>query len=94
MGRSSEGAAQFVPPSVRIDCGLMHLGSVARIQHLLRTMRVLARDDRIPKSLRWVAGVALLPIPGPIDEAVLVAVAPLFLLYRTPVREAWEATRD
>jgi hypothetical protein len=31
----------------------------------------------------------LLPIPGPVDEAILLLVAPLFLLYREPVREAW-----
>jgi hypothetical protein len=62
------------------------------IRHLLRAMKVLAKDERIPKPLRWVAGLALLPIPGPIDEAVLIVVAPLFLLYRQPVREAWTLT--
>ena len=66
---------------------------MARVRHLIRAMKVLARDDRIPKLLRWVAGIALLPIPGPVDEAVLVLVAPLFLLYREPVREAWHTTR-
>jgi hypothetical protein len=57
-------------------------------------MKVVARDDRIPKPLRWVAGLALMPIPGPFDEAVLVLVAPVFLLYRQPIREAWDATRQ
>jgi hypothetical protein len=66
---------------------------MARVRHLIRAMKVLARDDRIPKPLRWVAGIALLPIPGPVDEAVLILVAPLFLLYREPVREAWHTTR-
>ena len=66
---------------------------MARVRHLIRAMKVLARDDRIPKLLRWVAGIALLPIPGPFDEVVLVLVAPLFLLYREPVREAWRRTR-
>ena len=66
---------------------------MARVRHLIRAMKVLARDDRIPKLLRWVAGIALLPIPGPVDEAVLILVAPLFLLYREPVREAWHTTR-
>jgi hypothetical protein len=66
---------------------------MARVRHLIRAMKVLARDDRIPKPLRWVAGIALLPIPGPVDEAVLALVAPLFLLYREAVREAWHSTR-
>ena len=54
-------------------------------------MRLLARDSRIPKPLRWLAGIGLLPIPGPFDEAVLVLIAPVFLLfYRQPMREAWD----
>jgi hypothetical protein len=53
-------------------------------------MRVLARDERIPKPLRWLAAIGLLPIPGPFDEAVLVLVAPVFfVLYRGHMREAW-----
>ena len=53
-------------------------------------MRVLARDRRIPKPLRWLAGLALLPIPGPFDEAVLLLLAPVFLVfYREPMRDAW-----
>jgi hypothetical protein len=34
----------------------------------IRAMKVLARDQRIPKPLRWITGLALLPIPGPVDE--------------------------
>jgi hypothetical protein len=64
-------------------------------QFLLRTIRavrLLARDQRIPKPLRWVAAIGLLPIPGPVDEAVLVVIAPIFLaFYRGPMREAWAA---
>jgi len=56
----------------------------------IRAMRLLARDGRIPRSLRWIAGLALLPIPGPVDEIVLLVVAPvLFVFYRDPMREAW-----
>jgi hypothetical protein len=51
---------------------------------------LLARDGRIPKPLRWIAGLGLMPIPGPVDEAILVLIAPVFLiLYRQPLREAW-----
>lgn len=46
---------------------------------LARTIRAtghLARDGRIPKPLRWLAALALLPIPGPFDEAVLLGIRP------------------
>lgn len=59
-------------------------------------MKLLARDARIPKPLRLLAGLGLLPIPGPVDEMVLVLIAPVFLaFYRDPMREAWrEAGAD
>jgi len=54
-------------------------------------MRLLTRDSRIPKPLRWIAGLALLPIPGPVDEVILILIAPiLFAFYREPMREAWQ----
>jgi len=53
-------------------------------------MKLLARDSRVPKPLRWIAGIGLLPIPGPVDEAVLLLVAPVFVIfYRDPMRDAW-----
>lgn len=56
----------------------------------IRAMKVLTRDSRIPKPLRWIAGLALLPIPGPVDEVVLILIAPiLWVFYREPMREAW-----
>ena len=56
-------------------------------------MRLLARDSRVPKSLRWIAAIGLLPIPGPVDEAILLVVAPIFtIFYRGPMREAWQAS--
>ena len=58
----------------------------------IRAGRLLARDRRVPRPLRWLAGVALLPIPGPVDEAVLVLVAALVALFhREPLRDAWQA---
>jgi hypothetical protein len=56
----------------------------------IRTVRLVATDTRIPGPLRWLAAFGLLPIPGPVDEAVLLVVAvPLALFYRTPLAEAW-----
>ena len=53
-------------------------------------MRILARDGRIPRPLRGLVALGLLPVPGPFDEAVLlVAAGILFVFYRGPMREAW-----
>jgi len=61
------------------------------IRRLLRSVRLLARDGRIPRPLRGLAAIGLLPVPGPVDEAVLVVVgAILFLFYRERLREAWK----
>jgi hypothetical protein len=52
------------------------------------------RDDRIPRPLKWLAALGLLPVPGPVDEVVLVVVAALlFALRRDVLREAWRAAR-
>ena len=62
----------------------------ALIGRTIRAMRLVAKDHRIPRPLRWVAAIGLLPIPGPIDEAILLLIAPIFLLfYREPMRDAW-----
>lgn len=56
----------------------------------IKATNLIVRDRRIPKPLRWLAGIALLPIPGPFDEAVLLLVAPvLFVFYRGSMRAAW-----
>jgi len=62
----------------------------AFIGRTIRATGALARDERIPRPLRWLAGLGLLPIPGPFDEAILLLIAPVFLiLYRQPMRDAW-----
>ena len=63
------------------------------MRRLLRAVRLLARDGRIPRPLRGLAAFGLLPIPGPVDELALVVVgAALWLFYRRTLREAWAAS--
>jgi hypothetical protein len=60
----------------------------------VRAVRIAARDDRIPRPLRWLAALGLAPIPGPFDEALLLIVAvPLALFYRAPLMDAWARAR-
>ena len=62
----------------------------ALARRLIRAVVLLARDGRIPRPLRWLAAFAVLPIPGPVDEAVLLVVGLLLLaFYRDVLREAW-----
>ena len=63
-------------------------------RRVLRAVRLLARDDRIPQPLRWLAALGLAPIPGPFDEAVLLIVAVLlWVFYRDRLGEAWQRAR-
>jgi hypothetical protein len=59
---------------------------------LFRALRLVLSDERIPKPIRWIGGIALLPIPGPVDEAVLILLLPVLMVYRQPLREAWMQT--
>ena len=62
-------------------------------RRLVRAARLIARDGRVPRPLKWLAALGLLPVPGPFDEAVLLLVAALlFVFYRRPLAEAWQAT--
>jgi hypothetical protein len=59
----------------------------ARSAHAVRRLN---RDGRIPKPLRWAAVFGLLPIPGPVDELVLLMVAAaLWLFWRELLVDAW-----
>jgi hypothetical protein len=68
------------------------MGSLrALMLRTLRAVRLVVGDRRIPRPLRWLGGLALLPVPGPFDEAVLLLVAvPLVVFYRRPLRDAWQ----
>jgi hypothetical protein len=62
----------------------------ALLARTIRAAKLLARDRRVPRPLRWGAAIGLLPIPGPFDEAVLLVIAPLFWIFcREPLRDAW-----
>jgi hypothetical protein len=64
-------------------------------KRLFRAMRYAATDKRIPRPLRWLVGLGLLPVPGPFDEVVLlIAAVPLGLFYREPLAEAWRRSGD
>ena len=61
---------------------------------MIRAVRLLARDGRIPRPLRALVAFGVLPIPGPFDEAVLLlAAGVLFAFYRPVLRDALRAAR-
>jgi hypothetical protein len=61
------------------------------VARTLRAMRLLVTDRRIPRPVRGLVVVGALPIPGPVDEAVLLlAAGVLYCFYRQPLREAWQ----
>ncbi len=60
------------------------------VRRIARAVQLLARDGGLPRWLRGLAAVGLAPIPGPVDELVLLVVAAvLWLGYRDRLRAAW-----
>jgi hypothetical protein len=85
-GTADPGAA-----ATRIGDGLRSTG----LSRALRAVRLLARDGKLPRWLRALAAVGIAPLPGPVDEAVLLAVAAiLWLGYRDRLRAAWRDAAD
>ena len=63
----------------------------AFVARSVRAVRIVIHDGRIPRPLRWGGAVGLLPIPGPLDEVVLLVVGGfLWLFYRDQLSEAWQ----
>jgi len=61
------------------------------MRRMIRAVKILATDGRIPRPLRGAAAFGVLPIPGPVDEATLLLVgALLWLFYRERLTEAWQ----
>jgi hypothetical protein len=61
------------------------------MRRMIRAVKILATDGRIPRPLRGAAAFGVLPIPGPVDEAGLLLVgALLWLFYRERLTEAWQ----
>ena len=62
----------------------------AFVKRTARAVRIVVAHPGIPRPIRWLAALGLLPIPGPFDEAVLLVVALiLFLFYRERLQQAW-----
>ena len=56
----------------------------------VRAVNIVVRDGRIPRPIRWGGALGLAPVPGPLDEVVLLLVGGiLWLFYRQQLREAW-----
>ena len=62
----------------------------AFLKRTANAVRIVLRHGGIPRPIRWLAAFGLAPIPGPVDEAVLLLVAAiLFVFYRRELRQAW-----
>jgi hypothetical protein len=65
------------------------------IARTIRAVKIVIRDGRIPRPLRWGGALGVAPIPGPFDEAVLLFIGGiLWLFYRDHLREAWQQAEE
>src|SRR5947199_8452800 len=73
--------------AVSIRSVVTRIGSF--VARTARAVKIVIRHGGVPRPIRWLAAVGLLPVPGPFDEAVLLLVALiLFAFYRAQLREA------
>ena len=57
----------------------------------LRVAKALAQDPSIPRWLRWMLLFGLLPIPGPVDDLVVVVAAVILVtFYRHRIRHHYD----
>jgi hypothetical protein len=64
--------------------------STAFLKRTARAVRIVLGHGGVPRPIRWLAAFGLAPIPGPVDEAVLLLVAAiLFVFYRRELQQAW-----
>jgi hypothetical protein len=64
----------------------------AFVWRTIRAVKIVVRDGRVPRPIRWGGALGLLPVPGPLDEVVLLVVAGvLWIFYRDQLSEAWAA---
>ena len=82
-------------PSGHGEAQVQYLDGDFRVTSPGTYVRCAVTDERIPRPLRWAGALGLLPIPGPLDEVLLVLVAvPLGLFYRRPLAEAWSRAAE
>jgi hypothetical protein len=91
LGDGEEALAHIRAASWRRLPTLSHVRRTrAFFRRVIRAVRISATDTRIPRPLRWLAALGLAPIPGPLDEALLIiVVVPLVAFYREPLVDAW-----
>ena len=64
--------------------------ATAFVKRTARAVKIVIGHGGIPRPIRWLAAIGLMPIPGPFDEAVLLLVAlVLWVFYRQELRQAW-----
>jgi len=78
------------PPPVRLDEAAARSPLSAHLKRLLKLVKLLARDPRVPRPVRALIVVGLLPVPGPFDEIVLAGAVMVLLVIRPDlIRTLW-----
>ncbi len=65
-------------------------GVARRVRRTVAAAQLLASDNDIPRPLRWGGALGAAPLPGPLDEVVLlVVIGVIWLFYRDRLSDAW-----